>query len=110
METGLPVVGCPASRMRMRRGSRAAWRLESAKKNGYEVVVIADHGNCDNAINADGSPNTAHSLNPVPFVYISENKTAKVKDGVLADVAPSLLAIMGIEKPMEMTGVNLIEK
>ncbi len=84
--------------------------IESAKKNGYEVVVIADHGNCDNAINADGSPNTAHSLNPVPFVYISENKTAKVKDGVLADVAPSLLAIMGIEKPMEMTGMNLIEK
>ena len=79
-------------------------------ENGYEVVVIADHGNCDNAINADGSPNTAHSLNPVPFVYISENKTAKVKDGVLADVAPSLLAIMGIEKPMEMTGMNLIEK
>ncbi|MBR1733096.1 MAG: 2,3-bisphosphoglycerate-independent phosphoglycerate mutase, partial [Alloprevotella sp.] len=59
-------------------------------------------------INPDGTPNTAHSLNPVPFIYISENKGAKVKDGVLADVAPSLLHILGLPQPKEMTGCNLI--
>ena len=78
--------------------------------NDYETVIIADHGNADNAINPDGTPNTAHSLNPVPFMYISnDHKNAKVKDGVLADVAPSLLHMMGLEQPAEMTGKNLIE-
>ena len=82
--------------------------IETAKMSGYESIIIADHGNADNALNADGSPNTAHSLNPVPFVYVSENKNAKVKDGILADVAPSILHILGLEQPQEMTGNNLI--
>jgi len=83
--------------------------VEAAKKNGYETIIIADHGNADNALNPDGTPNTAHSLNPVPFIYVTENKNAKVKSGVLADVAPSILHIMGIEQPKEMTGKCLIE-
>lgn len=82
--------------------------VETAKRNGYEVIIIADHGNADNALNADGTPNTAHSLNPVPFVYISENKSAKTEDGILADVAPSICHILNIEQPTEMTGKNLI--
>ncbi|MDD3405573.1 MAG: 2,3-bisphosphoglycerate-independent phosphoglycerate mutase [Paludibacteraceae bacterium] len=82
--------------------------VETAKRNGYEVIIIADHGNCDHALNADGTPNTAHSLNPVPFVYVSENKNAKVENGILADVAPSVLHILGVEQPDEMTGKNLI--
>ena len=83
--------------------------IEAAKAMGYESIIIADHGNADNALNEDGSPNTAHSLNPVPFVYISENEKAKVKDGMLADVAPSILHILGIQQPEEMTGQNLIQ-
>jgi len=82
--------------------------VKAAQKNGYEVIIIADHGNADHAVNEDGTPNTAHSLNPVPFVYISENKNAKVQDGILADVAPSLCHILGIEQPKEMTGKCLI--
>ena len=83
--------------------------VETAKKNDYEVIIIADHGNADNAENEDGSPNTAHSLNPVPFIYVTENKNAKVENGILADVAPSICTIMGIEKPAEMTGHSLIK-
>ncbi len=83
--------------------------VEAAKATGYEVIIIADHGNADNAINSDGSANTAHSLNPVPFIYVTENKDAKVENGVLADVAPSILHIMGLEQPAEMTGKNLIK-
>ena len=82
--------------------------IEAAKANGYEALIIADHGNADNAINEDGTPNTAHSLNPVPFIYVTDNNSATVKDGRLADVAPSLLHIMGLEQPAEMTGENLI--
>ena len=83
--------------------------VEAAKAADYETIIIADHGNADNALNADNSANTAHSLNPVPFIYVTENKNAKVKNGVLADVAPSILHIMGLEQPKEMTGHNLIE-
>lgn len=83
--------------------------IEAAKANDYEVIVIADHGNADHALNEDGSPNTAHSLNPVPFVYITTNTSAKVSDGILADVAPSILHILGLEQPKEMTGKNLID-
>ncbi|MCX6309880.1 MAG: 2,3-bisphosphoglycerate-independent phosphoglycerate mutase [Bacteroidia bacterium] len=83
--------------------------VEAAKLHGYEVIIIADHGNADNALNEDGSPNTAHSLNPVPFIYITENKLAKVSDGILADVAPSICKILGIEQPAEMTGRCLID-
>ena len=82
--------------------------IEAAKANGYEAIIIADHGNADNAINADGTPNTAHSLNPVPFIYVTNNNSATVKDGRLADVAPSILHIMGLEQPKEMTGECLI--
>ena len=82
--------------------------VEAAKANDYEVIIIAYHGNADNAVNEDDSPNTAHSLNPVPCVYVTENKDAKVSDGILADVAPSILSIMGLEQPKEMTGKNLL--
>lgn len=82
--------------------------IEAAKANGYEAIIIADHGNADNAINADGTPNTAHSLNPVPFIYVTDNNSATVKNGRLADVAPSILHIMGLEQPADMTGENLI--
>ena len=83
--------------------------VEAAKKHGYEVIIIADHGNADHALNDDGTPNTAHSLNPVPCVYVTENKNAKIKNGILADVAPTLLHIMGLPQPAEMTGKQLIE-
>ena len=82
--------------------------IEAAKANDYEAIIIADLGNADNAINPDGTPNTAHSLNPVPFIYVTDNNSATVKDGRLADVAPSILHIMGLEQPSDMTGDNLI--
>ncbi len=82
--------------------------VESAKANGYEVVMIADHGNADNAVNADGSANTAHSLNPVPIVVVSE-RVKSVKSGILADVAPTVLSLMGLDKPADMSGENLVE-
>ena len=82
--------------------------VEAAKENGYEVVMIADHGNADNAVNADGTPNTAHSLNPVPIVVVSD-RVKTVHDGVLADVAPTVLKLMGLEQPAEMTGKALVE-
>ncbi|MDO4195642.1 MAG: 2,3-bisphosphoglycerate-independent phosphoglycerate mutase [Prevotellaceae bacterium] len=82
--------------------------IETAKAADYEAIIIADHGNADNAVNADGSPNTAHSLNPVPFIYVTDNNSATVKNGRLADVAPSILHIMGLEQPADMTGENLI--
>ena len=81
--------------------------VTAAKENGYEVVMIADHGNADNAINADGTPNTAHSLNPVPVVVVSD-RVVKVENGILADVAPTVLELMGVEQPKEMTGHSLI--
>ncbi|MDE6271006.1 MAG: alkaline phosphatase family protein, partial [Muribaculaceae bacterium] len=82
--------------------------VEAAIANDYEVIIIADHGNADHAENADGTPNTAHSLNPVPFVYVTDNAKAKVENGRLADVAPSLLHILGLAQPSEMTGHDLI--
>ncbi len=81
--------------------------VTAAKENGYEVVMIADHGNADNAINADGTPNTAHSLNPVPIVVVSD-RVAKVENGILADVAPTVLELMGVGQPKEMTGHSLV--
>ncbi|WP_418992047.1 2,3-bisphosphoglycerate-independent phosphoglycerate mutase [Alistipes sp.] len=82
--------------------------VEAAKRNGYEVVMIADHGNADNAVNTDGTPNTAHSLNPVPIVVVSE-RVRSVRNGILADVAPTVLKLMGLPQPAEMTGEALIE-
>ena len=83
--------------------------VETARAHGYQTIIIADHGNADNALNADGSANTAHSLNPVPFVFVSDTYKGEVKDGILADVAPSVLKVMGIELPADMTGHSLIE-
>jgi len=82
--------------------------IETSRANGYDSIIIADHGNADNAVNEDGSPNTAHSLNPVPFIYVTDNNSASVRDGRLADVAPSILHIMGLEQPKDMTGESLI--
>ena len=84
--------------------------VETAKKMGYDVIITADHGNADHAINDDGTPNTTHSTNPVPFIYVTTNKNAKVQSGVLADVAPSVLHIMGLQQPKEMTGQCLISE
>ncbi|MFI3266847.1 MAG: 2,3-bisphosphoglycerate-independent phosphoglycerate mutase [Rikenellaceae bacterium] len=81
--------------------------VEAAKAHNYEVVIIADHGNADNAVNADGSPNTAHSLNPVPIIVVSD-RIKSVKSGVLADVAPTVIKMMGVEQPAEMTGTPLV--
>ncbi|MCG8411029.1 MAG: 2,3-bisphosphoglycerate-independent phosphoglycerate mutase [Bacteroidales bacterium] len=81
--------------------------VETAKANGYETIIIADHGNADNAINPDGSENTAHSLNPVPFILVSD-RFKTVKNGILADVAPTILSLMDIKISDEMTGENLV--
>ncbi|MBN1115685.1 MAG: 2,3-bisphosphoglycerate-independent phosphoglycerate mutase [Bacteroidales bacterium] len=81
--------------------------VNAAKNNGYTAMIIADHGNADNALNEDGSPNTAHSLNPVPCVLVSD-KYKSIKNGILADVAPTLLKIMDLEIPKDMTGKVLV--
>jgi 2,3-bisphosphoglycerate-independent phosphoglycerate mutase len=81
--------------------------VKAARSKGYDVLIIADHGNADKAINEDGTPNTAHSLNPVPCILVS-NDYRSIKEGILADVAPTLLMIMGVPIPKEMTGNILI--
>ncbi|MEI6764596.1 MAG: 2,3-bisphosphoglycerate-independent phosphoglycerate mutase [Bacteroidota bacterium] len=83
--------------------------IEAALANGYSVLLTADHGNSDFAVNADGSPNTAHSMNPVP-VFLFDADYKKLKHGKLADIAPTLLTVMGIPVPGEMTGDVLVEK
>ena len=82
---------------------------EAARGSGYQVLIIADHGNADKALNADGSPNTAHTTNPVPVIAIADGPL-RLRDGILADVAPTLLDLMGMEKPVEMTGSSLIDR
>jgi 2,3-bisphosphoglycerate-independent phosphoglycerate mutase len=81
--------------------------VEAGLKAGYSFIIIADHGNADYAINPDGSPNTAHTTNPVPCIVIDKDVT-KVSDGRLADMAPTVLKLMGIEQPKEMTGKALV--
>jgi 2,3-bisphosphoglycerate-independent phosphoglycerate mutase len=81
--------------------------IKAAREKGYDVLVIADHGNADKALNDDGTPNTAHSLNPVPC-YLISGDYKKIDEGILADVAPTLLTIMGIGIPGEMTGKALV--
>ena len=81
--------------------------VDCAQANGYTVLITADHGNADNAVNADGSPNTAHSLNPVPFIVV-DNDIKSVNNGILADIAPTILKLMGIEQPACMTGTPLV--
>lgn len=83
--------------------------VEAARANGYDVLIIADHGNADYAVNADGTPNTAHSLNPVPCIWVTETRGKTLHSGVLADVAPTVLEIMGVAQPAEMTGKSLID-
>jgi len=81
--------------------------VDTAKANGYDVIIIADHGNADMAINPDGTPNTAHSLNPVPCILVSEKYTS-IRNGILADIAPTILKVMGLEQPSVMTGKSLV--
>jgi len=83
--------------------------IETGKQLGYSFIIIADHGNSDNAINPDGTPNTAHSLNPVPVIVV-DDEVKQVKNGTLRDVAPTILDLMGIKQPKEMTGQSLIVK
>ena len=81
--------------------------IEKAKANDYSIMVIADHGNSDIMINDDNSPNTAHTINPVPFIMI-DNDIKKISNGVLGDIAPTILELMNINKPQKMTGKSLI--
>ena len=82
--------------------------IETGLKYEYEFLVIADHGNADFVINPDGTPNTAHSLNPVPAILVSNQKGLTIKDGILADVAPTILRRLCISTPIEMTGKSLV--
>ncbi len=85
--------------------------LDTALKYDYEAIVIADHGNSDYMINEDGTPNTAHTKNPVPCIYVSNNpKEASIRNGKLADIAPTLLFLLNIQPPEEMTGDVLISR
>lgn len=83
--------------------------VTAAQKGGFDVIIIADHGNADFAVNEDGSENTAHSLNPVPCILVTEKEGIQLDNGILADVAPTLLSLMGLEVPIEMTGRSLIK-
>lgn len=82
--------------------------VETGLALGYSFVIIADHGNADKAINEDGTMNTAHTTNPVPIV-VMDNKVRKIRSGILADVAPTVLHLMGIQQPEVMTGSSLVE-
>ena len=80
--------------------------VETASSLGYKVMIIADHGNADFAVNPDGSPNTAHSVNLVPCVVLGEGNI-ELQPGILADVAPTILKMMRVSQPAEMTGTSL---
>ncbi len=82
--------------------------VTAGQEKGYEFIVIADHGNADYAINPDGTPNTAHSLNKVPVVFVTHETEYKLADGILADIAPTILDRLMIEQPEEMTGESLL--
>ena len=81
--------------------------VEAALENNYTTLIIADHGNCETMINPDGSPNTAHTTNPVPIILVDKDLTT-INSGVLGDLAPTILELMGIEKPAVMTGKSLL--
>jgi 2,3-bisphosphoglycerate-independent phosphoglycerate mutase len=81
--------------------------LETALNHNYTTILIADHGNCETMINPDGSPNTAHTTNPVPVILI-DNEKLTIKDGILGDIAPTILKLMGVEKPEAMTQESLV--
>ena len=82
--------------------------VEAGLELGYEFLVIADHGNADFALNEDGSPNTAHSLNPVPVILVTKEQELKLSDGILADIAPTILDRLRLAAPIEMTGKTLV--
>lgn len=84
--------------------------VDVALEHNYTTILIADHGNCETMINSDGSPNTAHTTNPVPCILIDKNNTYGIKNGILADVAPTILDLMNIEKPEVMSGNSLLVK
>jgi 2,3-bisphosphoglycerate-independent phosphoglycerate mutase len=81
--------------------------VEAGKKHNYSFIIIADHGNADYMVNPDGTPNTAHTTNPVPCILIDDRYT-KIRNGRLADIAPTLLKLMDIGVPKEMTGIALV--
>lgn len=81
--------------------------IETGLEHGYSTLVIADHGNCDMMINPDGSPNTAHTTNPVPLIMVDPDRKS-IHSGVLGDIAPTVLEIMGIPKPDAMTCKSLL--
>src|SRR5690606_33705670 len=81
--------------------------ITAGLENGYSTLVIADHGNCDTMINPDGSPNTAHTTNLVPLIVVDPD-IKKVEDGVLGDIAPTILKMMGISQPKLMTQKALV--
>jgi len=83
--------------------------VESGLGQNYEMMIIADHGNADIMVNEDGSPHTAHTTNPVPVIYVSERaKQANLEGGKLADISPTLLSLMDVERPEEMSGNILV--
>jgi tripartite-type tricarboxylate transporter receptor subunit TctC len=85
--------------------------VAKAAPDGHTLLITADHGNCEFMINADGSPNTAHTTNLVHLVYVAADADKfEVKDGILADVAPTLLEMLGVAQPKEMTGASLLKK
>jgi 2,3-bisphosphoglycerate-independent phosphoglycerate mutase len=81
--------------------------VEAGTAKGYSFLITADHGNSDFMINADGSPNTAHTTNPVPLFLVNSDYK-KLADGRLSDLAPTILTLMGIDVPKEMTGKTLV--
>lgn len=83
--------------------------VSTALESGYTIIVIADHGNSDMMINEDGTPNTAHTTNLVPFIMVDGKDVLPVKDGKLGDLAPTILTLMGVEIPAEMTGEILLK-
>ncbi|HEU0125044.1 MAG TPA: 2,3-bisphosphoglycerate-independent phosphoglycerate mutase, partial [Flavobacterium sp.] len=81
--------------------------IEAALANDYTTIVIADHGNCETMINPDGSPNTAHTTNPVPIILV-DKQLKSIQDGVLGDIAPTILELMGVQQPNAMTCHSLL--
>jgi len=81
--------------------------ISAALANGYSTIVIADHGNCETMINPDGSPNTAHTTNPVPFILV-DNDQIGIRSGVLGDIAPTILDLMGVAQPVVMSSHSLL--